>query len=359
MMQTVRVDLGDRSYPIQIGSGLLGDIGSRLQDLRCGRRLAVITNAVVGPLYLERVETSLRQAGFAPTSIELPDGEEHKNFAWLTFIFDRLVDAGLERNSAIVALGGGVVGDMTGFAASTYLRGVPFVQLPTTLLAQVDSSVGGKTGVNHVAGKNLIGTFYQPRFVLIDTDTLRTLPRREFLAGLTEVIKYGVILDPDLFALIERELKGILALDEPLLAEIVRICCTLKAMVVGEDERETDYRAILNFGHTVGHAIEALTEYKRYLHGEAVSIGMAFAARLSHARGYCDGTVVERIVQLLKRAQLPVEVPKDIGGRPLALALKADKKAAGDKIRFVCIDDIGQTRFDFLTAEEIAAFAGR
>ena len=358
-MQTVRVDLGDRSYPIHIGRGLLGDVGSKLQELRCARRTAVITNAVVAPLYLGRIESSLRDAGFAPTAIELPDGEEHKNFAWLTFIYDRLVDAGLERKSAVIALGGGVVGDMAGFAASTYLRGVPYVQVPTTLLAQVDSSVGGKTGVNHIAGKNLIGTFYQPRFVIIDIDTLKTLPRREFLAGLTEVIKYGIILDPDLFGLIERELKAILALDESVLTEVIRVCCTLKAMVVGEDELETDYRAILNFGHTVGHAIEALTEYKRYVHGEAVSIGMAFAARLSHARGYCSAETVDRIIQLLRRAQLPVDMPKDISGKPLALAIRADKKAAGDKIRFVCIDEIGQTRFDFLTAEEIAAFAGR
>ena len=359
MMQTVRVDLGERSYPIHIGRGLLGGVGTKLQEMHCARRTAVVTNAVVGPLYLDRIEASLRQNGFSPTSIELPDGEEHKNFAWLTFLYDRLTGAGLERNSAIIGLGGGVVGDMAGFAASTFLRGVPYVQVPTTLLAQVDSSVGGKTGVNHVAGKNLIGTFYQPRFVLIDIDTLKTLPRREFLAGLTEVIKYGIILDPDLFTLVEKELKAVLALDEALLAEIIRVCCTLKAMVVGEDERENDYRAILNFGHTVGHAIEALTEYKRYLHGEAVSIGMAFAARLSHARGYCSAAAVDRIIQLLKRAQLPVEIPKDISGKPLVLAIRADKKAAGDKIRFVCIDDIGQTRFDFLTAEEIAAFAGR
>lgn len=358
-MQTVRVDLGERSYPIHIGRGLLAGVGAKLQELRCARRTAVITNAVVGPLYLGRLEASLREAGFTPSSIELPDGEEHKNFAWLTFLYDRLIDAGLERNSAVIALGGGVVGDMAGFAASTYLRGIPYVQVPTTLLAQVDSSVGGKTGVNHSSGKNLIGTFYQPRFVLVDIDTLKTLPRRELLAGLTEVIKYGVILDPDLFALVDRELKAILSLDEGVLSEVIRICCTLKAMVVGEDERETDYRAILNFGHTVGHAIEALTEYKRYLHGEAVSIGMAFAARLSHARGYCTAETADRVVQLLRRAQLPVDMPKDISGRPLALAIRADKKAAGDKIRFVCIDEIGQTRFDFLTAEEIAAFAGR
>jgi len=358
-MQTVRVELGDRSYPILIGPGVLAEVGDRLQQLRCARRVAVVSNTVVAPLYRARVEDSLRHAGFVPSAIDLPDGEEHKNFAWLTFLYDRMIDAGLERNSAVVALGGGVVGDMAGFAASTYLRGVPYVQVPTTLLAQVDSSVGGKTGVNHAAGKNLIGTFYQPRFVLVDTDTLKTLPRREFLAGLTEVIKYGVILDPELFALIERELKAILALDPRVLAEVIRVCCTLKAMVVSEDEREADYRAILNFGHTVGHALEALTEYKRYLHGEAVAVGMAFAARLSHARGYCSAEVVERIVQLLKRAGLPTEYPKDIASKPLALAIKADKKAAGDKIRFVCIDDIGQTRFDFMTAEEIAAFAGR
>ena len=358
-MQTVRVDLGERSYPIHIGRDLLAGVGGRLQELRCARKVAVISNTVVGPLYLARVEESLRQAGFAPTAIELPDGEEHKNFAWLTFLYDRMIDAGLERNSAVIALGGGVVGDMAGFAASTLLRGVPYVQLPTTLLAQVDSSVGGKTGVNHATGKNLIGTFFQPRFVLVDTDTLKTLPRREFLAGLSEVIKYGVILDPELFALVERELKAILALDQNVLAEVIRVCCTLKAMVVSEDEREADYRAILNFGHTVGHALEALTEYKRYVHGEAVSVGMSFAARISHARGFCTAEVVERVVQLLKRAGLPTEMPKDISGKPLALAIKADKKAAGEKVRFVCIDGIGQTRFDFMTAEEIAAFAGR
>jgi 3-dehydroquinate synthase len=358
-MQTVRVELGERSYPIHIGGGILGAVGGRLRDLRFARTAAVITNAVVGPLYLPKVESSLREAGFAPTTIELPDGEEHKNLAWLTLIYDRMIDAGMERNSPVIALGGGVVGDMAGFAASTFLRGLPYVQLPTTLLAQVDSSVGGKTGVNHVAGKNLIGTFYQPRFVLVDTQTLKTLPRREFAAGLAEVIKYGVILDPDLFALVERELKAIIALDEAVLTEVIRVCCTLKAMVVGEDERETDYRAILNFGHTVGHAIEALTEYKRYLHGEAVAIGMAFAARVSHGRGTCGAEVVERIVHLLRRAQLPVDMPKDVSGRPLALAIRADKKAAGDKIRFVGIDDIGQTRFDFLSAEEIASFAGR
>lgn len=359
MMQTVRVELGERSYPIHIGRGVLAELGERLHELRCARKVAVISNTVVAPLYLPKVEDSLRHAGFTPTSIEVPDGEEHKNLAWLTFLYDRMIDAGLERNSAVVALGGGVVGDMAGFAASTYLRGVSYVQVPTTLLAQVDSSVGGKTGVNHAAGKNLIGSFYQPRFVLIDTDTLKTLPRREFLAGLTEVIKYGVILDPELFALIERELKAILALDPQVLGEVIRICCTLKAMVVSEDEREADLRAILNFGHTVGHALEALTEYKQYLHGEAVSVGMAFAARISHARGFCSAEVVERIVHLLKRAGLPTELPKDIAVRPLTLAIKADKKAAGDKIRYVCIDDIGQTRFDFMTAEEIAAFAGR
>jgi 3-dehydroquinate synthase len=291
--------------------------------------------------------------------IEIPAGEEHKNFAWLTFLYDRLLDARLERNSTVVALGGGVIGDLAGFAAATFLRGVPFVQVPTTLLAQVDSSVGGKTGVNHPQGKNLIGAFYQPRLVLADVGTLRSLPRREFLAGLAEVIKYGVILSPDLFDLLEAELPRVLDLDAAVLTEVVRVCCALKAMVVGEDERETGLRSILNFGHTMGHAVESLTEYKRFLHGEAVAIGMAFAAYLSNVRGHCSEESVTRIVQLLKQAGLPVEIPQELLGRHLALAIEADKKVSGGKIKFVCIGEIGRTVFDHLAAIEIAQIAGR
>jgi 3-dehydroquinate synthase len=356
-VDTVTVQLAERSYPIVIGNGLLAELGARLAVLEGARAAAVITNSPVGKLYRDPVLASLDQAGIHGTVIEIPDGEEHKNLAWLAFIYDRLVDARVERTSPIVALGGGVIGDLAGFAAATFLRGIPFVQVPTTLLAQVDSSVGGKTGINHVAGQNLIGAFYQPRLVVIDVATLRTLPRRELLAGLVEAIKYGVILDPKLFALVEKKLDQILALDLDVLRPIVQRSCALKAMVVQRDERESDYRSILNFGHTLGHAIEAVTEYRSYLHGEAVAIGMAFAARLSNARGYCNQVTMQRIIKLLKRAGLPVDVPAELMGPPLARAIETDKKAAGGKVKFVCIEDLGRTRFEYLTAEEIAKAA--
>jgi 3-dehydroquinate synthase len=357
--ETVTVALPDRSYPIIIGTELLGSLGGHLAAMQLDAKVAVVTNPIVRQLYGAPVLDGLSGAGFQPIVIEIPAGEEHKNFAWLTFLYDRLLDARLERNSPVVALGGGVIGDLAGFAAATFLRGVPFVQVPTTLLAQVDSSVGGKTGVNHPRGKNLIGAFYQPRLVLADVGTLRSLPRREFLAGLAEVIKYGVILSPDLFDLLEAELPRVLALDAVVLTEVIRVCCTLKAMVVGEDERETGLRSILNFGHTMGHAVESLTEYKRFLHGEAVAIGMAFAAHLSNVRGHCSEEDVTRIVQVLKRAGLPVEIPRELLGRNLALAIEADKKVSGGKIKFVCISEIGRTVFDHLAASEIAQIATR
>ncbi len=357
-VNTVTVELGSRSYPIVIGTGVLDEVGSRLGTLLSSRQTAVISNPTVGKLYLNRVVTSLQGAGFRTASVEIPDGEEHKNLAWLAFIYDRLLDARMDRTSAVLALGGGVVGDLAGFAAATFLRGVPFVQLPTTLLAHVDSSIGGKTGVNHPAGKNLIGTFYQPRLVLIDVETLRSLPRREFVAGLVEVIKYGAILDAELFELIEQNLDRILALDLELLRHIVHRCCELKAIVVQRDERESDFRSILNFGHTLGHAIESLTDYKRYLHGEAVAIGMAFAAKISRSRGYCKEDTVHRIVDLLKRAGLPVDVPKELVGTNLGVMVESDKKVEGGKVKFVCLDDLGRTRFAYLTAQEIAEFAG-
>jgi 3-dehydroquinate synthase len=354
---TVTVELGERSYPIVISARLLDRIGPQVAGVLTDRRAAIITNPTVGKLYRDTVVASLRDAGFRATSIEIPDGEEHKNLAWLAFIYDRLLEAKMERSSPVFALGGGVIGDLAGFAAATFLRGVPLVQLPTTLLAQVDSSVGGKTAVNHPAGKNLIGAFYQPRLVLIDVDTLKTLPRRELLAGLVEVIKYGVILDAELFGLVEGKLERILALDGELLREVVRRCCALKAMVVHRDERESDYRAILNFGHTLGHAIESLTEYKRYLHGEAVAIGMAFAAKLSYVRGYCAQETMRRIVELLKRAGLPVEIPRELAPAYLAEAVETDKKVSGGKVKFVCLEELGRTRFEYLTGDEIAALA--
>jgi len=302
---TVMVNLGERSYPIDIGAGTLDQIGARLQALKLGRRIAVVTNPTVARYYREAVERSLKAAGFSVTVLEVPDGEEHKNLAWLTFLYDRLVDARLDRESALIALGGGVIGDLTGFTAATFQRGVPFVQVPTTLLAQVDSSVGGKTAVNHSGGKNLIGAFHQPRLVWIDVATLKTLPRRQVQVGLAEIIKHAAILGPSLFELLEHRIEAVLGLDETLLIEVVRQNCAIKAAVVAEDERESDYRSILNFGHTLGHAIEMLTEYRGPLHGEAVAIGMAFAARLSRERGWCTPATVERIIALLQRAGLP------------------------------------------------------
>ncbi len=315
--------------------------------------MAVVTNSTVAEHYLEPTLASLRGAGFDPAVVQIPDGEEHKNFTWLTRVYDRLLDAGVERGGAVVALGGGVVGDLAGFAAATYLRGIACVQVPTTLLAQVDSSIGGKTGVNHVAGKNLIGAFAQPRFVLADVETLRTLPPRELTAGLAEVVKYGVILDAPLFALLESRIADLQRLDRDLLVEVVRRCCAIKASVVAADETEGGLRAVLNFGHTVAHGLESLTGYTRYLHGEAVAIGMVAAARVSRWRGLCADADVERVRALLVRCGLPTEVPPELGGAALARALRTDKKARDGAIKFVCLEAIGKTRFERLTCEDI------
>jgi 3-dehydroquinate synthase len=356
-METVTVNLGLRSYPILVGEGLLRELGQLLHRYRLTTsRVALVTDSIVGKLYKEKVVEILQQAGFSPLVVEIPAGEEHKNLAWLAFLYDKLIEGRIERNSPLIALGGGVIGDLAGFAAATFQRGLPFIQVPTTLLAQVDSSVGGKTAVNHSAGKNLIGAFYQPRLVVIDVDTLKTLPRRELLSGLAEVIKYGVILNPELFALLEQELSALLKLDPDLLISVIKTCCQLKALVVEEDETEGDYRAILNFGHTLGHAIESATNYKQFLHGEAVAIGMAFAAQLSHKRKLCDAKVSEHVVRLLKKAGLPVTIPKDIVPAQLIRGMAADKKAASGKIKFVAIEELGKTCFTQLTVEEIGAY---
>jgi 3-dehydroquinate synthase len=355
-MEVVNVELGERAYPVYVGAGCLRELGARLADTRCEARMAVVTNSTVANLYGGTALTSLGDAKFEPVLIQIPDGEEHKNLAWLAFVYDKLIDAGVERNGALVALGGGVVGDLAGFAAATYLRGISCVQVPTTLLAQVDSAIGGKTGINHAAGKNLIGVFAQPRFVLADVECLRTLPRREFTAGLAEVVKYGAILDQALFTLLENQLPAVQRMDRDLLVRIVRTCCTLKALVVSEDETEGDYRAILNFGHTIGHAIESLTEYKQYLHGEAIGIGMVAAARVSCRLGFCDDRDYQRIRKLIQRCGLPTDIPADLRGEPLALAMRTDKKTRGRAIKFVCIEGIGKTRFERLTCEEIVRY---
>lgn len=356
-METVSVNLGPRSYQILIGAGLLDELGQLLRQYQpATQRVALVTDSNVGKLYKEKVLHILTQAGLSPWVVEIPAGEEYKNLAWLAFLYDKLVEGRIERRSPLIALGGGVIGDLAGLAAATFQRGLPFIQIPTTLLAQVDSSVGGKTAINHPSGKNLIGAFYQPRLVVIDVDTLKTLPRREFLAGAAEVIKYGVILSPELFSLLEEKLSVFLRLDPDLLISIVKACCQLKALVVEEDETEGDYRAILNFGHTLGHAIESATGYKRFLHGEAVAIGMVFAVHLSKKRGLCDGQVRDRIYRLMKKTGLPMSVPKDLQDEYLLRSMAIDKKAAGGKIKFVCIEELGKTRFDYLTVEEIGEY---
>ena len=353
-MQTVNVNLDDRSYPIHVGENVLDRLGEFLDRADLRGKVAVISNPVVAQLYLDPVHEALSQSGFEVTTILIPDGEEHKNFRSLAAIYDGLIKARLERKSCVVALGGGVVGDLAGFASATFLRGVPYVQVPTTLLAQVDSSVGGKTGINHNDGKNLIGAFYQPKIVLIDVAVLRTLPRRELIAGLAEVIKCGIIEDPALFRLLEAKVERLIGIDRTLLIQVVATCCAIKARVVEQDERENDYRAILNFGHTIGHALEAATGYRQFLHGEAVGVGMAKAAALSLQQGFCDRKSIDRITQLIKKVGLPTEIPVNVSIEKLLQGMEVDKKAAGGKIKFVMCESIGKTRFHWLSPAEIA-----
>jgi 3-dehydroquinate synthase len=355
----IRVALDARSYPIVIGVGWLRSVGDRVREAVGDKptRAAIVSDSRVAPLYVPTVAESLRAVGFSVTEMQIPEGEAHKNLAWLALVYDRLIEAQIDRSSPVVAVGGGVVGDLAGFAAATVLRGVPFVQVPTTLLAQVDAAIGGKTGINHAAGKNLIGAFHQPRLVAIDIDTLRTLPKREYVAGLAEVVKYGAIFDAALFARIERSVDAVLRQDAALLADLIESCCRLKADVVEKDEREGDLRAVLNFGHTIGHAIETLTEYRRLLHGEAVAIGMVCAARLSRAAASLPSADVDRLERLLRALGLPTAVPPDLRREQIALAIEADKKAAGGKIKFVCLERLGASRFVPLSAAEIARAA--
>jgi 3-dehydroquinate synthase len=357
-MQTLTVNLGERSYPIHVGEGILSRIGEFLGQAGLSRKVAIITNPTVAQLYLDTVHDALSHAGFEAVPVLIPDGEAHKNLKSLASIYDRLIAERFERNACVVALGGGVVGDIAGFAAASYLRGVPYVQVPTTLLAQVDSSVGGKTGVNHQSGKNLIGAFYQPRLVLIDVSVLRSLPPREFVAGLAEVIKYGIIEDPALFAVLEEKMDRAIGLDRELLTQIIASSCAIKARVVEKDEHEDDHRAILNFGHTIGHALEAVTDYRKYLHGEAVAIGMAQAAAISVQQGFCDQRSHERIRKLIRKTGLPAEIPPEMSGQGLIQAMEVDKKSAGGKIKFVMCAGIGKTSFHSLSPGEILAALG-
>ena len=336
MNHTVTVDLADRSYPIVIGRGLL-DGNFDLNAFVRGSDCLVVSNETVAPLYYEKLRSNL--AGCDVSSINLPDGEAFKTVATMQSILDRLVESRANRDIAVIALGGGVVGDIAGFAAACYMRGVDFIQVPTSLLAQVDSSVGGKTGVNHAQGKNLIGAFHQPQVVLIDTNTLDTLPDRELTAGLAEVIKYGVICDAEFFTWLEANMAALLARDPDALGHAIRRCCELKAEVVAEDEREAGRRAILNFGHTFGHAIEHYQGYGTWLHGEAVATGMIMAARLSGL----PGDDIDRLTALVAAAGLPTEPPAIAADNWLD-AMGMDKKVQGKKLRFVLLDAIGKSR---------------
>jgi 3-dehydroquinate synthase len=352
-MQSLTVNLGDRSYPIHLGVRLLERAGELLRQAGLRGKVAVVTNPTVAQLYLDSLDEALRQAGFEVAPILVPDGEEHKNLKSLAAIYDRLIAERLERKACIVALGGGVIGDLAGFAAATYLRGVPYVQVPTTLLAQVDSSVGGKTAVNHDDGKNLIGAFYQPKLVLIDIAVLRSLPRRELIAGLAEVIKYGIIEDAALFSMLEQSIDKIIGLNQEMLTRIIAASCSIKARVVEADEREDDYRAVLNFGHTIGHALEAATGYRKFLHGEAVGVGMVKAAALSVNQRFCDAASLKRVMALIQKAGLPVEIPPEVAPQSLIQAMEIDKKVAGGKIKFIMCEGIGKTRFHWLAPDEI------
>lgn len=336
---TLQVDLGTRSYPISIGQELLGDAAIVAAHIS-GPRVAIVTNTVVAPLYLERLTKTLEAAGKRVTHIILPDGEEEKNWANLMRVFDVLLAEKCDRKTTLVALGGGVIGDMTGFAAAAYMRGVPFVQVPTTLLSQVDSSVGGKTGINHPLGKNMIGAFYQPQAVIADTSTLNTLPARELSAGLSEVIKHGAIIDASFFDWIEANIARLVAKDADALAYAIKRSCEIKADVVRQDEREGGLRAILNFGHTFGHAIEAGMGYGVWLHGEAVGCGMVMAADLSHRLGFIDAQSKERIVAVVKAAGLPIVAP-DIGVARWLELMEVDKKNEGGEIKFILLKPLG------------------
>jgi 3-dehydroquinate synthase len=340
-MQKIRVELGDRSYNIFLDRDSLGGLGEVLGRFDFGRKIALVSNPTVYGLYGSAVSKSLSAAGFEPVEIIIPDGEEYKNIDSVGKIYEALLRMRLDRKSVLVALGGGVIGDIAGFAASTYMRGIDFVQVPTTLLAQVDSSVGGKTGVNHILGKNMIGTFWQPRVVWIDIATLETLPRREFLAGLAEVIKYGVIWDAELFDFLETNQERILGLDKTALTHIIRRSCEIKAEVVSQDERESGLRAILNYGHTIGHAVETVTGYKRYLHGEAVAIGMCLEARLSAEMGIIGGGEADKIRRLTEAYSLPGGLP---GGLDLAAffsSMQLDKKTVSGQMKFILPERIG------------------
>lgn len=336
-MRSLFLDLGDRSYPISIAPDLIRS-GTWPEHI-AGRQVCVVTNATIAPLYLAAV---LARLGERQVSVvTLPDGEQHKTLKQLDDVFDRLLSDGHNRTTTLIALGGGVVGDMTGFAAACYQRGVAFIQMPTTLLSMVDSSVGGKTGVNHALGKNMIGAFYQPQCVVIDTDTLKSLPAREFAAGLAEVLKYGLIADKPFYDWLKLNWRALLERDEDLLSEAILRSCENKARIVAEDERESGRRALLNFGHTFGHAIETATGYGSWLHGEAVAAGMVIAGRLSAELGWLGQSEVDEFANLLAGAGLPTSPPADMSAEQFMTLMARDKKVLDGSLRLVLLKAVG------------------
>ena len=337
-MQSLQVDLGERSYPIYIGRELLANAALFERHI-AGRQVAIISNDTVAPLYLDRLRATL--AKYAATPVILPDGEAFKNWETLQLIFDALLAARHDRRTTLVALGGGVIGDMAGFAAACYQRGVDFIQVPTTLLSQVDSSVGGKTGINHPLGKNMVGAFYQPKAVVIDTDTLRTLPPRELSAGLAEVIKYGLICDASFLDWLDLNIEALRALDDAALREAIERSCAAKARVVGSDERESGLRAILNLGHTFGHAIETHMGYGSWLHGEAVAAGTAMALEMSRLLGWIDAGERDRALRLFLRAGLPIVPPVEMTPEHFLEHMAVDKKVLDGQLRLVLLRAIG------------------
>jgi 3-dehydroquinate synthase len=340
-IQTLQVDLGERSYPIHIGRQLLSQAQLILPHLK-RKQVAVVSNTTVAPLYLSTLSDSLQAAGVTVIPIILPDGEEYKNADTLQLIYDALLQHRCERSTTLIALGGGVIGDMTGYAAATYLRGVPFIQIPTTLLSQVDSSVGGKTGINHPLGKNMIGAFYQPQLVLADIDTLKTLPARELSAGVAEVIKYGLIRDAEFFDWLEQNIQALMQLQPEVTTQAIYRSCLNKAQVVAADEHENGERATLNLGHTFGHAIENGMGYGVWLHGEAVAAGTMLAADLAQRLGWLTAAQVQRMAALFQAANLPIQAPK-LGAAKYLDLMGLDKKVVDGKIRLVLQQGIGKS----------------
>ena len=351
----VRVNLGERSYNILIGRGLLQQAATHFQAAKLGQRGVVITDTTVAPLYADKLVTTLQTGGRTVTVLTIPSGESSKSLRQANRLLEKMPALGLDRHSFVVGLGGGVAGDLAGFVAGTYLRGLAFVQIPTTLLAQVDSSVGGKTGVNLPQGKNLVGVFHQPQLVLADTALLATLPMRELRAGFAEVIKTAAIADARFFAWLEKNYRRVLRREPAALATTVERCCAIKATVVGADEREGGRRAILNFGHTIGHALESLADYTGQLHGEAVAIGMNGAARLSVLRSGLTPAAASRIVKLCRASGLPVRIRPKYGLPALQTAMRLDKKAIGGHLRFILLPRLGQAVVsDAVTAADLA-----